>query len=367
MKNLFVIGLMSGTSMDGIDVSLLQTNGIKSKFILPGVSYPYSQKTEKLIINLNNYPIEELIKNQLLYKELSVSLTIDHAEAVSKILSKFSDIINLIGFHGQTIYHNAQKKISLQIGEPQLLSNLTEIKVVSNFRENDIQNGGEGAPLAPIYHKHLVEKHNLDFPICFLNIGGVSNISYCDKNDFLGFDTGPGNGLIDILIKKSINKPFDFQGLIAKSGTPNKNLIKLVLKDSFFEKLPPKSLDKLYFEKIFSNEEFNSLTLPDAAATLSQLTIDSVIVSLKLLPKKPKLMVMCGGGRKNWFFVERLKKLCPFKVITTEEIDIDGDFLESELISFISARSFNKLPITFPKTTGVNKPLIGGKIYKPLI
>ena len=367
MKTLFIIGLMSGTSMDGIDVSLMKTDGITSKNIGDSFIYPYSYHTQMLIDKLNTYSVDKMINNKHLLNKLSISITQDHAKASFLFISRIFYKIDLIGFHGQTIYHNPQKKISLQIGDPQLLSNITNIKVVSNFRDNDITMGGQGAPLAPIYHKHIAEKNKFTYPNCFLNIGGVSNISYCDETFFLGFDTGPGNGLIDIFIKKRTGQPFDSLGSLAKSGIANKKLIQFILEDTFYHQLPPKSLDKLYFEKIFSLKEFIKLSLPDAIATLSQLTIESILLSLNLLPKEPKLMIVCGGGRKNLYFIENLKKYCAFKIVTAEEINIEGDFMESELVAFISARCFNQLPITFPTTTGVSSPLLGGKVYTPII
>jgi len=367
MKTLFIIGLMSGTSMDGIDVSSMKTDGIMSKNIGESFIYPYSKHTQMLIDKLNTYSVSKMINKKNLLNKLSISITHDHANAIFLFISRVSYKIDLIGFHGQTIYHNPQEKTSLQIGYPQLLSNLTNIKVVSNFRDNDIIMGGQGAPLAPIYHKHVAEKNKLTYPTCFLNIGGVSNISYCDKNFFLGFDTGPGNGLVDIFIKKRTDQPFDFSGSLAKSGIANKKLIQFILEDDFYNLSPPKSLDKLHFQKIFLLKEFVKLSLSDAIATLSQLTIESILLSLNLLPKEPKLMIISGGGRKNLYFIENLKKCCSFKVVTAEEMNIEGDFMESDLIAFISARCFNQLPITFPTTTGVSSPLLGGKVYTPII
>ena len=253
------------------------------------------------------------------------------------------------------------------IGDPQLLSNITKTKVVGNFRENDVKMGGEGAPLAPLYHNHLINKFNLDYPSCFLNIGGVSNISYCEENFFFGFDTGPGNGLIDVYLKKKINESFDLNGQLAQSGKANNELVELILKNQYFNKRPPKSLDKMFLKKIYSLKKFTSLSLNDAVATLSEITVRTILVGLKFLPKKPKLIIICGGGRKNSYFIDNLKKLSSSKIIIAEEVNMDGDFLESELISYISARCYNNLPITFPSTTGVKFPLHGGKIYIPQI
>ena len=199
MKEVNAIGLMSGTSMDGIDACILKTNGIEFKRYDANISGKYSKKTKSILQVAEEDPIN-FFKNKDILNNAKRLVTIDHIKLINRIIDKHPIDIQLIGFHGQTIFHNFEKKTSLQIGEAQLIANQTKINVVSDFRRNDLVQGGQGAPIAPIYHQANIKKMNLILPACFINIGGVSNLTYWDGNNLIGFDTGPGNGLLDKFI-----------------------------------------------------------------------------------------------------------------------------------------------------------------------
>ena len=291
-------------------------------------------------------------------------VTLDHIKLINKVINKHDIDIQLIGFHGQTIFHNFEKKISLQIGDPQLIADKIKINVVSDFRKNDLIYGGHGAPIAPIYHQAIINKMNLTLPACFINIGGVANLTYWDGQNLIGFDTGPGNGLLDRFIQLRINKNYDKNGLMAKKGLTNNYLLKLFQEDFFFKLKPPKSLDKLSFFHILNNKILKSLSTEDGASTLSELTVETIYKSIKFLPKRPKIYVVMGGGSKNNFITKTLQEKLKHPLYTADQLALPGQYIEAELIAFLASRKVNKLPITFPSTTGVNVPIIGGKIYK---
>ncbi len=356
-----IIGLMTGTSMDGIDISYVKTNGIDLKNLDRNYFYKYSVDTK---IKLMNILREELSYNMKRKKYLDEFITNEHYLALKNL-----DILkncDLIGFHGQTIYHNPHEKISIQLGNPQELSRMLNKKVIFDFRTNDILSGGQGAPLAPIYHKFIIEKHNLELPSCILNIGGVSNLTYWDGRKLLGFDTGPGNALMDDYSMATFNQDFDKDGKFASKGVPVKKEVVKFLKNVFFEKLPPKSLDRNSFKTPYKELIQKNYSSFDIMATLLEYTSQSIEMSIKNLPKKIKNIIITGGGYKNLFLMNRLKEKLKLKFLDEKDLGLNFDFIEAELIAYLSARSIYKLPFTFPTTTGVLKPLSGGKLYECL-
>ena len=237
---------MTGTSMDGIDISLVQTNGLDLKRLKKNYFYKYSFQTKNKLMSILKEDIKFNLKRR---KYLDDFITNEHLLALKEL-----DILStcdLIGFHGQTIYHNPNKKISIQIGNPKKLAQLLNKNVVFDFRSSDIDSGGQGAPLAPIYHKYIIEKSDLTLPTCILNIGGVSNITYWDGESLIGFDTGPGNALMNDYISNELNKDFDLNGNLASEGNPIKDEIIKFLENNFFKKPPPKSLDRDAFLSIY--------------------------------------------------------------------------------------------------------------------
>tara|TARA_B100001146_G_C16186595_1_gene437131 strand:- start:1361 stop:2446 length:1086 start_codon:yes stop_codon:yes gene_type:complete len=357
-KSYYSLGLMSGTSMDGVDASIIQSNGIDE---YKPIVNEYCQYNKDLYKNLNiiRDKINESQDLKTLNKELILlekEITLFHAEIVSKIIRKIDSNIHLIGFHGQTIFHNAAEKISKQLGDGKLLSKLTKKIVVYDFRQNDLKNGGQGAPLTPIFHTIISNKLKKRLT-SFLNIGGITNETVIQENgEFSARDIGPGNCLIDKWFKLNSDKIFDENGNVARSGKVNKIILDQSL-DTFYNN--DISHKKSYDVNDFDLSFVRGLSLEDGAATLTDFT--SEILSKKILSNN---IYVSGGGRKNQFLIERIENKIKSKLRLIDELDIDGDFVESQAFAFLAIRSYLKLPITFPKTTGCKNPTIGGLIIK---
>jgi anhydro-N-acetylmuramic acid kinase len=369
------LGLMSGTSMDGVDASIIQTDGkSKYKVILDKYfEYPKSIYNDLTILRNKIKISKDLKKLQKQIKSIEKDITIFHAESVEKILKKTRLNIDFIGFHGQTIFHNSKEKITKQLGDGKLLSKLTKKKVVYDFRQNDLENGGEGAPLTPIFHKLIIEQKKIKSPVIIINLGGIANYTliWQDKkippqNHLLSADTGPGNCLIDQWIRKKINMPYDKKGKIAKLGNINKKIIAKLLKTH--------PVKKSYDIKDFNLTLLKKLSLEDGAATLIEYTAESLIGNiLDFLENtqwyKTINILLCGGGRKNNFLVSIIKKKTAISkthrlVKLIDSLGIDGDFVESQAFGYLAIRSYLKLPISFPETTGCNEASTGGVIVK---
>ena len=349
---------MTGTSMDGIDISFVKTNGVNLKRLNQNYFYEYDNKTKTFLSKL----LENSVRNNLINKiKLDNLITFEHYKALKDL--HVTEKADIIGFHGQTIYHNPSKMLSVQLGDPKLLSKLLKKNVIFNFRSNDIKMGGQGAPLAPIYHKYIIESANLDLPSCILNIGGVANLTYWDGNSLIGFDTGPGNAFMDDLVRYTSNQYFDKDGYIASKGFPDTKIVKQFLSNSYFKLLPPKSLDRNTFVNMYKQVLKLDLSIEDKMSTLNLLTTESIVLSIKQLPKKLKNIIVTGGGNKNFNLIRGLEEKLKVKFITENDININFDFIESELIAYLSARSIYSLPFTFPTTTGVSTPLSGGKVF----
>ena len=353
-KNMLALGLMSGTSLDGIDAALLETDG--DRYVRAGMSIclPYDLNFRK---NLRSILWEkgsiEPVENKL---------TLLHAKAVRILLKKAdlkSDDIDVIGFHGHTILHEPDKGRTYQIGDGALLADETNIDVVSDLRTNDIENGGQGAPLVPLYHLALTSE--MEMPIVVLNIGGVSNITYIDGHEtsMVSFDIGPGNALIDDWVNSKLGQSFDYNGEIAASGRICKKLLNEFLSSEYLKKVPPKSIDRNEFEIHIPNE----MSVEDGAATLTALTSETIKGSIKFFPKKPKRWLVTGGGRHNHYLMKKLTSSLGEKVEPIECIGLQGDALEAQAFSYLAVRSIRGLHLTLPNTTGVRMPVSGGKFY----
>ena len=380
MKNKLytAIGLMSGTSMDGVDASLIRSNGIDEFTNILDKYYEYDDSLHQELIDLRNLILvdEDLRKYSNRLSELEREITIFHSKVVNEISLKYNDEIDFIGFHGQTIFHNPEKKITKQLGEGNLLSQLVNKRVIYDFRQKDLKNNGQGAPLTPIFHhllsQNINKKYKIEFPVCFINIGGISNITKISKkNEILeenleAFDLGPGNCLIDEWIRKNSNKNFDLGGSIAKSGKINQLILNQII-DNFKIESYEKSLDIKDFDISFAR----GLSLEDGCATITNFTaylIAKGIEHSNLNGTKPIKYLVCGGGRKNSFLIQNIKDyLSNNKNISLDTIDkysYDGDYVESQAFGYLAIRSFLNLPISFPKTTGCKTPTVGGKLVK---
>ena len=365
-KSYCSLGLMSGTSADGVDVSVIQSNGDTEYKVILDKYFIYNQDIYENIHNLKeNINDSRDLKNlsekiQLLEKEI----TLFNADVVKTVVKESKSNIDLIGFHGQTIFHNHKEKISKQLGDGKLLSTLTKKTVIYDFRQNDLRNGGHGAPLTPIFHKLLKEKFKIKCGT-FVNIGGIVNTTtISNNNNMSGTDVGPGMCLIDRWIRQRSKKNYDENGIIAKSGKVDKTALDKLLKN-FKEKennlrtRTIQSFDTNYFDLFF----VKNLSLEDGAATLMEFTAQIIIFALKAAGNFKEEIILCGGGRKNSFLVEKLKKKNPnMKLI--DQYGVDGDFVESQAFGYLAIRSFLGLPISFPGTTNVKEPCTGGVIIK---
>tara|TARA_B100001996_G_scaffold379090_1_gene364261 strand:- start:685 stop:1833 length:1149 start_codon:yes stop_codon:yes gene_type:complete len=380
MENIYTaLGLMSGTSMDGVDASIISSiDGIQydEEF---NRYYEYDKGLYQKISSLrdNIFTSKDLKRLSKELKSLEKEITLFHAKVANEVNHSVKKsnikIPEIIGFHGQTMFHNPDEKISVQLGDGKLLSQLTKKTVVYDFRQNDLKNGGQGAPLTPIFHQSIKNYINkeVELPIIFINIGGISNAT-CFYNHqetgskmFAG-DIGPGNCLIDDWIRKNSKKKYDKDGLIARSGKKNRLILNKGLDNfQFYNK---GSLDIKNFDISFAK----GLSIEDGASTLTEFTAELIHGGLNDLLhknkqdwKNPQEIIICGGGRKNKYLMEllNLNLLCK-NFSTIDEYNIDGDFIESQAFAFLAIRSILNLPISFPETTGCNKPCTGGVVVK---
>jgi anhydro-N-acetylmuramic acid kinase len=366
------LGLMSGTSGDGVDASLINSDGINQYSVTINRYFKYDHKIYENLHNLRGkiLKFEDLLNNAEEINNLEKEITLFHAKLVNKILDSIKKKVDFIGFHGQTIYHNSFEKISKQIGDGNLLSQLTKKTVIYNFRQNDIKNGGEGAPLAPVFHRLIVKQKKIELPVCILNIGGIANVTAIgeyDKNSFLSRDLGPGNCLIDEWVRKNTKNQFDNNGEIAKKGKTNDLILNQAL-DNFDNRPNQNTLS--FDTKDFSLGFVRGLNLEDGAATLTDFTgriIGAGLFSF-LSETREKLwkILVCGGGRKNITLLERIKSrtLKNLVIQPIDDYDVDGDYVESQAFAYLAIRSYLGLPISFPKTTGCKEPTTGGVLVK---
>ena len=362
-KNISALGFMSGTSGDGVDTSVISSNGKDTLHIKYNRFDPYptslSNKIHRVKENISE--IQDLLKYSSDIKELEKQITDFHADIANKTSKKVD--YDLIGFHGHTIYHNIDEKISKQIGFGESLSKITNKSVVYDFRQNDIKNGGEGAPLSPIYHltliKALFNKNKVKIPISILNIGGIANITEIDKNfQITSKDIGPGNCLIDKWVRNNSDKFFDQDGNLANKGKIDKFIFDQYLENYYYSKINSKrSLDTNDFDISFAK----GLSLENGTTTISNLT--SEILSKKIGKND---IYICGGGRKNKYLINSLKSKINNKISNIDDLNIDGDYIESQAFAFLAIRSYLGLPISFPSTTNCKKPSNGGTIIKNL-
>ena len=361
------IGLMSGTSCDGIDSSIIESDGENKVNFLGDLFFPYSPETKSKIRQLKDKinVIKDLKSNEIEIKLIEKEITLLHAKCVDLLIKQFNfekKNIDLIGFHGQTIFHSFKDKKTVQLGNAHLLSQLTNTNIIYNFRQNDILNGGQGAPLTPIFHKFIKENLISENPIVFINIGGITNLTFIDNEKIYSFDSGPGNFLIDKFIQfKTQNKiQYDDEGKIALSGQVDKNILSSYLDDPYFLIKPPKSLDV----NDFNLSPIRSLNLENGLATLSELTVITISNALNFFNKVPKKIILSGGGRKNKYLFNQINNITQISTSTIDEYKINGDFVESQAFAYLAIRSFLKKPISFPETTGVKNPSTGGNLIK---
>ena len=366
------MGLMTGTSIDGVDLSLIKSDGLNYFTSILDKYYKFEANLKDRIIELRDEisTVEDIEKYSKNLKAVEKDLTLFHARIINEVSKEFKDNIDLVGFHGQTILHKPDERTSLQIGDGKLLSQLVKKLVVNNFRKNDLDNGGQGAPLVPIFHKLISKIINKEFKISFplniINIGGITNITQISTIDKIrAYDLGPGNCLIDEWIRKNSDKNFDENGLIGKSGKVNDLILNQAI-DNFSNFSIDKSLDVKDFDISFAK----GLSLEDGCATITKFTAYLIAENLKNLDKEEddlNINILCGGGRKNNLLIENIKDFFTNKKIKFKNIndfELNGDFIESQAFAYLAIRSYLKLPISFPNTTRCKFPISGGVINK---
>ena len=370
-KILSIIGLMSGTSVDGIDVVMLRTNGENVISHLVQHFHRYHPITRKAIVRVQRNPTKFLADQQML-KALVTAITSEHASAIHALRKKTLVAPDFIGFHGQTVYHNPDIGRTIQLGDGHLLANLTQTPVIFDFREADMRAGGQGAPLAPIYHQMLLRQAGIDTAACVVNIGGVSNLSFISGHapigkGLVGFDIGPGNGMIDDVMQAEFSLPYDEGGRIAASGNVHHGLVAQMMEEPYFERTGPRSLDRSSFNAILRWPAFASLQPVDKITTLTAFAAAAICHGIKTLPAIPSYIVLAGGGVHNHTLISMIKKSLKTQTrfLLAQDIDADSDFIEAELIAVLAARYHYGLASTFPQTTGVSSPQICGRLALP--
>lgn len=372
-QTLTAIGLMSGTSLDGVDAAILTTDGENVVEAGPALHAPYSRDLKIWVRRAIKAALEGRDGAADIGKAAG-EVTAAYVGAVEKLLAeaglKRKDI-NVIGLHGQTILHrpaNASDSVgrTWQIGDGKVLAEETRIDVVCDFRSADIAAGGEGAPFAPIYHRALVQ--SLDAPpehaIGVINLGGVANITYVPKGargiDLVAFDCGPGNGLIDEWVELKTGNAMDRDGAMARAGRVHAEILRMMLLNPFLRRKPPKSLDRYDFKL----DPVLRLTPGDGAATLTAFSAACIRDAEKFLPEPPGEWIICGGGRHNPALMEALGKALDAPILTAEDAGWRGDDLEAECFAYLAVRSLRKLPLSYPKTTRVPAPAHGGVFHR---
>lgn len=351
-KKIFnAIGLMSGTSCDGVDAALIVTDGYEFIKLHKGITLKYSPELQAHI----KKPMVKFSVNELLKTEAEITKL--HAQAVKKLLSTLKlkpNDIDVIGFHGQTITHLPDINLTWQIGNIPMLAAMSGINVVGDLRRKDIAHGGQGAPLVPVFLKAVTS--NIKKPILFLNIGGVANICYITDKELIAFDVGPGNAPLDDLVYQRLALPCDKGGKIASTGKVHSKLVANFLNNRYYRKNPPKSLDRNHFDF----KELYKLATEDAAATITEIIATSVLAAYKHLTTKPTKIIVTGGGAKNKFLMHRLSTLLNASIVRGTNIGVDENMAEAYAFGYLAVRSLLNLPITFPTTTGVHQPQSGG-------
>jgi anhydro-N-acetylmuramic acid kinase len=362
------IGLMSGTSLDGVDVAMIETDGKRVEAFGPSGYRPYTDKERGLLRQALTEAVHLPRRDARpgILREAERAVTIAHAEAVAAFTAQHHitrENVDIVGFHGQTVLHRPALRMTVQIGDAAALAKAIHIPVMHDFRAADVAAGGQGAPFVPVYHRALAQSLEREGPMAVLNIGGVSNITYIDGDDTLiACDTGPGNALLDDFVFRATGQRFDCEGRLSAQGAADEAWVARGLQHPFFTRPPPKSLDR---------NDFASLALPvmlpaDGAATLTAFTAAAIARIVPLLPKPPRSWIVAGGGARNLTMVRMLRdRLAPATVEAADALGWSADSIEAQAFGFLAARGLKGLPLSYPATTGVPIPMTGGVIARP--
>jgi anhydro-N-acetylmuramic acid kinase len=377
-----VAGLMAGTSLDGIDVVLACTDGHRLTRLCPAMTCPYSPQTRLLIEQAVELAGAVTDRPELL-EVLDLRIAEEHAQAVLSLLGTQQQVMqpSLIGFHGQTVWHAPQAGSSVQLGDAQHLANHLGVDVIAELRQADLGAGGQGAPLAPVYHAALLDQAGITGSAAWLNLGGVANLTLLDGSISAGFDCGPANALMDRIARERLGKAYDCGGEKALTGVPDTRLVDAMLSDPYFDSAPPKSLDREHFAHSDTMTALQQMPVHDALATLAAFTVGAVERGLAWSARPVETLVVSGGGVHNRAVMQGLASLRPtddtrddrrgnrqgqtWRVISSDDIGAPVDGVEAELVAFLAARCVRGLPTSFPVTTGATKPIVGGRRFVP--
>lgn len=367
--SLLAIGLMSGTSQDGVDVALIETDGEQIAQLGPTACRPYSEAERTLLRRATTAATNLADRTARPGVVADAERLIDdsHADAVESFLAanglQRSDVA-VIGFHGQTLLHRPEARLTLQIGDGRALAARLGIPVVYDFRAADVAAGGQGAPLAPVYHRALVRQLKRASPVAVLNVGGVANVTYIDGEQLIACDTGPGNALLDDFLRLHAGEPLDRDGRMAATGAVDEKIVDRLLAHPFFGEPPPKSLDRNDFRG-FVGDTLDRIGVANGAATLTALTAAAVARIVPHLPRAPASWIVAGGGARNTTLMRMLaERLAPAAVESAQAVGWSIDSLEAQAFAYLAVRSLRGLPLTFPGTTGAPRPLTGGVLVK---
>lgn len=377
-----VIGLMSGTSADGVDAALIRTDGQQAVQPIANAHIPYDDTLRQQIL--------DLMKGRGDSDEIAQALTQVHFQAIEKLIADnqlWREEVKLIGFHGQTTLHQPEKGITVQIGNPQWLASKTGIPVVFDFRSNDMKHDGQGAPLVPLYHAALAG--NLPKPVMIVNIGGVANYTWLGEHgEIVAADCGPGNALLDDWMSQYTGTRYDYHGAYGKRGIVHEGIVKQFLRDSFFVQNRARSLDRNHFrtrDYFWAQPDDRRMNRPDpppdimerrknplpvlsvddGAATLSGITAAAIGWSVREMPETTKQLLVTGGGRHNPTLMRMIGDRAGIDTLPVESVGWNGDMLEAEAFAYLAVRSVRGLPLSLPSTTGVSEPVTGGVLYTP--
>ena len=357
-SSLRALGLMSGTSTDGVDVALIETDGERVASVGPSLTVAYPDETRRMIRSV--FGAERATADTAAAER---AVTDAHVAAV-RLWSDRTGLalssLDVVGFHGQTISHRPEKHFTWQIGDGQRLATTLGVKVVNDLRMADVAAGGQGAPLVPVYHAALA--HDLPRPLAVVNVGGVANVTWIGADGtLLAFDTGPGNGPIDDWCARRAGLRYDTDGALAASGTVDRGRLERFSEHRYFAKLPPKSLDR----GDFNDQWADGLNAADGAATLTRGTARAIALGARHFPMPATQWVIAGGGARNPTLLAAIAEETRGKVVTAQSLGWDSDALEAQAFGFLAVRSLRNLPLTFPTTTGVPRALTGGRLHLP--
>ncbi len=364
------IGLMSGTSLDGVDAALIETDGETVDRFGPTLYRSYTPSERDILraaLDAGTRIVRRDDRSGVL-GEAEALIDAAHAEITLDLVKSAglkAEAVDVIGFHGQTVVHRPARRLTVQIGDGAALARATGIAVVHDMRAADVAVGGNGAPLVPVYHRALARGSELPLPAAVVNIGGVANVTWIGPDgDLVAFDTGPGNALLNDLMTARTGSDFDRDGEAARGGTTDMAALDVLLADDFFLRLPPKSLDRNHFHG-FALDAVKHLPVGDAAKTLSDFTAAGIAAAARHMPVPPKVWIVAGGGARNPAIVESLRQRMDAPVRTAGEVGWDVDALEAQAFAFLAVRHLKGLPITFPSTTGAPAPMTGGLLARP--